>query len=66
MNLFQHFLEKLSLAIKRLQNSSIAIALVSVFVWGHHMFLSGQSVFSSVLFSALTFLVAIPSAIKIF
>ena len=45
--------------------SSIAIALVSFLVWGHHMFTS-QSKLSSVIFSFLTFLVAIPSAIKVF
>eukprot|EP01047_Picozoa_sp_COSAG01_P000264 COSAG01_NODE_4_length_55812_cov_1344.168109_26_plen_542_part_00 len=46
--------------------SSIAIAVISFLVWGHHMFVSGQSDFVSMLFSLLTFLVAIPSAIKIF
>ncbi|MGB9606698.1 MAG: cytochrome c oxidase subunit I, partial [Bryobacteraceae bacterium] len=42
--------------------SSVAIAGVSFLVWGHHMFVSGQSVLASALFSFLTFLVAIPSA----
>jgi len=46
--------------------SSIAIALLSFLVWGHHMFISGQSRVASVIFSALTFSVAIPSAIKVF
>ena len=46
--------------------SSIAIATVGSFVWGHHMFVSGQSDFASILFSLLTFLVAVPSAIKVF
>ena len=46
--------------------SSIAIAVISFLVWGHHLFLSGQSEFASMLFSLLTFLVAIPSAIKVF
>ena len=46
--------------------SSIAIAVISFLVWGHHMFTSGQSNLASVLFSFLTFLVAIPSAIKVF
>ena len=46
--------------------SSIAIAAISFLVWGHHMFVSGQSEYASMLFSLLTFLVAIPSAIKIF
>jgi cytochrome c oxidase subunit 1 len=46
--------------------SSIAIAIFSFIVWGHHMFVSGQSQLASVIFSALTFSVAIPSAIKVF
>jgi cytochrome c oxidase subunit I len=46
--------------------SSVAIALIGFLVWGHHMFVSGQSRWASVAFSFLTFLVAIPSAIKTF
>jgi cytochrome c oxidase subunit I len=46
--------------------SSVAIAVLGFFVWGHHMFTSGQSVLASSLFSAITFLIAIPTAIKIF
>jgi cytochrome c oxidase subunit I len=46
--------------------SSLAIALIGFLVWGHHMFVSGQSPLIGMIFSALTFLVAIPSAIKVF
>ncbi len=46
--------------------SSLAIAVYGFLVWGHHMFVSGQSVYASLLFSVLSFLVAIPSAIKVF
>jgi cytochrome c oxidase subunit 1 len=46
--------------------SSIAIALLSFLVWGHHMFVSSQSRLVSTIFSALTFSVAIPSGIKVF
>lgn len=46
--------------------SSVAIAIISFLVWGHHLFVSGQSQFATMLFSLLTFLVAIPSAIKVF
>ncbi|MGO8988477.1 MAG: cbb3-type cytochrome c oxidase subunit I [bacterium] len=46
--------------------SGMAIAAVGSLVWGHHMFVSGQSDFADILFSLLTFLVAIPSAIKVF
>ncbi|MFQ5650595.1 MAG: cytochrome c oxidase subunit I [bacterium] len=46
--------------------SSLAIALLGFLVWGHHMYTSGQSTYASLVFSVLTFLVAIPSAIKVF
>jgi cytochrome c oxidase subunit I len=46
--------------------SSLAIALLGFLVWGHHMFVSSQSVYSSLVFSFLSFLVAIPSAVKVF
>ncbi len=46
--------------------SSLAIALLSFLVWGHHMFVSGQSAVTSAIFSVITFAVAIPSAIKVF
>jgi cytochrome c oxidase subunit 1 len=46
--------------------SSIAIAILSFLVWGHHMFVSGQSVLAGMIFSFLTFMVAIPSAVKVF
>jgi cytochrome c oxidase subunit 1 len=46
--------------------SSIAIALLGFLVWGHHMFTSGQSAVMTVIFSAITFSVAVPSAVKVF
>jgi len=46
--------------------SSVAIALLGFLVWGHHMFVSGQSWLASVIFSGLTFSVSIPSGIKVF
>ena len=46
--------------------SSLAIAGLSFLVWGHHMFISSQSVYLGVIFSLISFLVAIPSAVKIF
>jgi cytochrome c oxidase subunit 1 len=46
--------------------SSLAIAIIGFLVWGHHMFVSGQSQYASLMFSILSFLVAIPSAIKVF
>ena len=46
--------------------SSVAIAVLGFFVWGHHMFVSSQSVYASMVFSFMSMLVAIPSAIKVF
>jgi cytochrome c oxidase subunit 1 len=46
--------------------SSLAIASVGFLVWGHHMFVAGQSAFAAMTFSLLSYLVAIPSAIKVF
>jgi cytochrome c oxidase subunit 1 len=46
--------------------SSLAIAVLGFLVWGHHMFVSGQSVYAGMIFSLLTMLVAIPSAVKVF
>ncbi|MCB8839667.1 cytochrome c oxidase subunit I [Aurantimonas sp. VKM B-3413] len=44
----------------------LAIAVIGFFVWGHHMFVSGQSMYASLAFSFLSFIVAVPSAIKVF
>jgi cytochrome c oxidase subunit 1 len=46
--------------------SSVAIAVLGFLVWGHHMFVTGQSVYAGLIFSFLSFMVAIPSAIKVF
>jgi cytochrome c oxidase subunit 1 len=46
--------------------SSVAIAVLSFLVWGHHMFVRGQSVFAGMVFSFLSMMVAIPSAVKVF
>ena len=44
----------------------VGIAGIGFFVWGHHMFVSGQSPFASLVFSFLSFIIAVPSAIKVF
>ena len=46
--------------------SSVAIAVLGFLVWGHHLFVSGQSVYAGMIFSFLSYFVAIPSAIKVF
>jgi cytochrome c oxidase subunit 1 len=46
--------------------ASIAIAAIGFLVWGHHMFVSGQALYASLAFSFLSYLVAVPSAVKVF
>jgi cytochrome c oxidase subunit I len=46
--------------------SSVAIAVLGFLVWGHHLFVAGQSVYAGLVFSFLSFFVGIPSAIKVF
>ena len=46
--------------------SSISIAVIGFFVWAHHMFLTGESTYAALAFSLLSYLVAIPSAVKVF
>jgi cytochrome c oxidase subunit 1 len=44
----------------------LSIAVLGFLVWGHHMFVSGQSMYAGMVFSLLSFMVAVPSAIKVF
>ena len=46
--------------------ASLAIAVLGFLVWGHHMFVAGISVYAALVFSILSFLVAVPSAVKVF
>jgi len=46
--------------------SSFGIALIAFIVWGHHMFVSGQSELSNFVFSLLTMFVAVPTGVKVF
>ena len=46
--------------------ASVAIAVLGFLVWGHHMFVSSQSPYAGLVFSLLSYMVAIPSAIKVF
>ena len=60
------FSQKTIFGYKAIALSSVGIAAVSFFVWGHHMFVSGQSEFAGILFSFITMLVGVPTAIKTF
>ncbi len=60
------FSRKRVFGYKLIAFSSIAIAVLGFLVWGHHMFLSSQSVYAGVVFSVLSMLVAVPSAVKVF
>jgi cytochrome c oxidase subunit I len=64
--IFPTFSRKRIFGYKFIALSSIAIAILGFLVWGHHMFTSGQSVVAATIFSAITFLIAIPTAIKVF
>src|SRR4029078_9335583 len=46
--------------------ASVALAVLGFLVWAHHMFVAGMSVYAAAVFSALSMLVAIPSAVKVF
>jgi cytochrome c oxidase subunit I len=64
--IFPTFSRKRIFGYKFIALSSVAIAILGFLVWGHHMFTSGQSVIASTIFSAISFLIAIPTAIKVF
>jgi len=60
------FSRKTIFGYKYIAFSSVAIASIGSLVWGHHMFTAGMSDYARVTFSFLTFLVAVPSAVKVF
>ncbi len=60
------FAHKTIFGYKAIALSSMGIAFLGSLVWGHHMFTSGMSETANLIFSLLTFLVAVPSAIKVF
>ncbi|MEL7060280.1 MAG: cbb3-type cytochrome c oxidase subunit I, partial [Acidobacteriota bacterium] len=64
--LISAFTRKPIFGYKLIAFSSIGIAVIGFLVWGHHMFVSSQSIYASMIFSFLTMLVAVPSAIKVF
>src|SRR5579863_5049591 len=60
------FCRKTIFGYRAIAYSSVSLALLSFIVWGHHLFVAGESDLANVVFSALTFLVAIPSGVKMF
>jgi len=60
------FSRKTIFGYRAIAYSSVSLALLSFIVWGHHLFVAGESDLANVVFSALTFLVALPSGIKMF
>ncbi len=60
------FSRKQIFGYKAIAYSSVAIAAFGFLVWGHHMFVSGMSTTASIIFSFLTFSVAVPTAVKVF
>src|SRR5256714_3841099 len=64
--LIAHFSRKNIFGYKFVAFSSLAIAVLGFLVWGHHLFVASQSIYAGMIFSFLSFAVAIPSAIKVF
>ena len=64
--IFPVFAKKTIFGYKAIAFSSLAIAFFGYLVWGHHMFTSGMSDISRVIFSLITFLVAVPTGVKVF
>jgi cytochrome c oxidase subunit 1 len=60
------FSRKRIFGYKFIAGSTIAIAVLGFLVWGHHMFVSGQSMYGALVFSVLSFVLSIPSAVKTF
>lgn len=64
--IFPVFAKKTIFGYKAIAFSSLSIAFFGYLVWGHHMFTSGMSDISRVIFSLITFLVAVPTGVKVF
>ena len=60
------FSRKKIFGYKWVAGASLAIAVLGFLVWGHHMFVASQSIYAGMVFSILSFLVAVPSGIKVF
>jgi cytochrome c oxidase subunit 1 len=60
------FARKAMFGYRYVAYATVAIGVFGFLVWGHHMFVSSQSIYAGMIFSTLSFLVSIPSAIKVF
>jgi cytochrome c oxidase subunit 1 len=60
------FARKAMFGYRYVAYATVAIGVFGFLVWGHHMFVSSQSIYAGMIFSTLSFLVAVPSAIKVF
>jgi cytochrome c oxidase subunit 1 len=60
------FARKRVFGYKFMAYAILGIAGFGFLVWGHHMFVSGQSIYAGMVFSLLSYMVAVPSAIKVF
>ena len=60
------FARKRIFGYKLVASASLAIAVLGFLVWGHHMFVASQSLYAGMVFSILSFLVSVPSGIKVF
>jgi cytochrome c oxidase subunit 1 len=60
------FAQKRVFGYRYVAYSSLAIAVIGFMTWGHHMFVNGESETSAVVFSLLSFFVAVPSAVKVY
>ncbi|HTG32923.1 MAG TPA: cytochrome c oxidase subunit I [Thermoanaerobaculia bacterium] len=64
--LIGHFARKKVFGYRVVAFASVAIAVLGFLVWGHHLFVAGESIYSATVFSVLSMLVAVPSAVKVF
>ncbi len=64
--IFPVFSRRTIFGYKAIAFSSLAIAFFGYVVWGHHMFTSGMSDISRIIFSLITFMVAVPTGVKVF
>src|SRR3954447_1231433 len=60
------FSRRMIFGYKMMSTAMMAIAVLGFLVWGHHMFVSGQSMYAGMVFSVISMIIAVPSAVKVF